>query len=370
MKQYFKQSAYWFKVISIGVVLGVGIQFAQAWTPPTLPAPDGNLGGPINTSIFDQVKLGGLGVGNFVATAVHVFNKVTSASTVATDSGNTLTTKDYVDARSGGGGGGTVVLEVNTPGAFTPASIWPSTVKVNFTNEVIDTLNAFDLGTDEIRLPAGTYLFDFYSHGCFFLSNNFNGADQLANSIEVNGVQKVASDILVSQLGYNCLAPNKSSVITIATGDVATMHIWHDETAAGVMDSRLVVTSLGGGGGGSGSCLGAVTRPAQNVVHGPAASDFFVTFWNGGNGAGDDYSYICTGPDETNVGKCYCTGLNNTGTCDGSGPGVLTINGRAIGFNSGSAMIKKGDYYHFQHLDPSGDGGATTAILTEFICGG
>ena len=68
MKQrYTAQIGYWLKVVALGVVLGFGIQFAQAWTNPSAPAPTGNLAGPINTGIIDQVKNAGLGlVGNLV----------------------------------------------------------------------------------------------------------------------------------------------------------------------------------------------------------------------------------------------------------------------------------------------------------------
>lgn len=67
MRRFLQNGLYWGRVISIGIILGIGIQFAEAWTNPTSPAPGGNLPGPINTGVFNQVKNAGLGLtGNLV----------------------------------------------------------------------------------------------------------------------------------------------------------------------------------------------------------------------------------------------------------------------------------------------------------------
>lgn len=58
--QTIKRSVYYFKIIALGVILGVSIQFAEAWTNPSAPAPAGNLAGPINTGVGAQVKQGAL----------------------------------------------------------------------------------------------------------------------------------------------------------------------------------------------------------------------------------------------------------------------------------------------------------------------
>ena len=55
-----QKSVYWLKVITLGIVLGVGIQFAQAWTNPTQTPPGGNVSGPITTSGTGQIKAGNL----------------------------------------------------------------------------------------------------------------------------------------------------------------------------------------------------------------------------------------------------------------------------------------------------------------------
>jgi hypothetical protein len=58
------------KVVILALVLSVGAQFAlAAWTAPTSAAPAGNVEAPVNTGVANQIKAGGLGVGNFVADA-------------------------------------------------------------------------------------------------------------------------------------------------------------------------------------------------------------------------------------------------------------------------------------------------------------
>lgn len=67
MHQLLRSSLYWGKVITLGIILGVGIQFAEAWTNPTASAPGGNVAGPLNTGIIDQIKSASLGLtGNLV----------------------------------------------------------------------------------------------------------------------------------------------------------------------------------------------------------------------------------------------------------------------------------------------------------------
>ncbi len=56
------KSVYWMKVISLGLILGFGIQFAKAWTPPTVAPPGGNVSGPLTNGIIPQYKTGMLGV--------------------------------------------------------------------------------------------------------------------------------------------------------------------------------------------------------------------------------------------------------------------------------------------------------------------
>jgi len=57
-----KRFTYWLEVAAIGIVLGLILQGARAWTEPSASPPGGNLGAPINTGNAGQVKQGPLGV--------------------------------------------------------------------------------------------------------------------------------------------------------------------------------------------------------------------------------------------------------------------------------------------------------------------
>jgi hypothetical protein len=61
---------YWSKVIVLGVVLGTGLQFADAWSEPGpgVVPPDGNVAGPITTSDVTQTKIGRLILSSDLAT--------------------------------------------------------------------------------------------------------------------------------------------------------------------------------------------------------------------------------------------------------------------------------------------------------------
>lgn len=85
--QRLKKITYWSSVVIVGAILGVSLQFAKAWTSPAgIPPDNGAVSGPLTTSAVDQTKAG----------------KLRSASTLNSDTGNTLVTKDYVDAAAGG----------------------------------------------------------------------------------------------------------------------------------------------------------------------------------------------------------------------------------------------------------------------------
>jgi hypothetical protein len=60
-KQSFSEKvSYWLKVVSLGMILGLGLQFAQAWTAPTQAPPAGNVAGPLTTGPIGQIKQGNL----------------------------------------------------------------------------------------------------------------------------------------------------------------------------------------------------------------------------------------------------------------------------------------------------------------------
>ncbi len=58
---------YWAQIIVVGLVVGIGIQFVQAWTGPSQSAPNGNVSGPLTTSGVQQTKTGDLILGNDLA---------------------------------------------------------------------------------------------------------------------------------------------------------------------------------------------------------------------------------------------------------------------------------------------------------------
>ena len=64
--QIFKKSSYWLSVVTLGIILGLSIQFAKAWTEPTDTPPDGNVEAPINVGDNIQYKAGTLGIGKIL----------------------------------------------------------------------------------------------------------------------------------------------------------------------------------------------------------------------------------------------------------------------------------------------------------------
>ena len=61
------KSVYWLKVISLGLLLGLGIQFTQAWTNPAAAPPGGNVSGPLTNGIAPQYKTGMLGINSTIS---------------------------------------------------------------------------------------------------------------------------------------------------------------------------------------------------------------------------------------------------------------------------------------------------------------
>jgi hypothetical protein len=57
---FLRKFSYWLRVVLLGTVLGLGLQFAQAWTVPIGAPPAGNISGPITTGSAPQIKTGNL----------------------------------------------------------------------------------------------------------------------------------------------------------------------------------------------------------------------------------------------------------------------------------------------------------------------
>lgn len=62
-----QQITYWLSIIIIGLSVGLGVQFVQAWQAPTLAPPAGNVLGPVTTGSNAQWKTGALGIGTTAA---------------------------------------------------------------------------------------------------------------------------------------------------------------------------------------------------------------------------------------------------------------------------------------------------------------
>jgi hypothetical protein len=88
-----KTLAYWASVATLGVVLGVSLQFVKAWTEPASAPPNGNIGAPINTGANTQRKTNGtLQVDNSI-----VAGNLTAAQKPAALAGKPVTGNVYVN---------------------------------------------------------------------------------------------------------------------------------------------------------------------------------------------------------------------------------------------------------------------------------
>jgi hypothetical protein len=67
MQSIFKNISSKVLIVTAAFVLTLGLNYLYAWTAPAANPPSGNVSGPINVSLTDQVKKGGLAVGVFTA---------------------------------------------------------------------------------------------------------------------------------------------------------------------------------------------------------------------------------------------------------------------------------------------------------------
>lgn len=74
LKKIFENAVWWSGVVMVGLILGLTIQFVKAWTEPTVAPPNGNVGAPVNTSLLDQAKAGGLGVLSLLTHGFQLYN--------------------------------------------------------------------------------------------------------------------------------------------------------------------------------------------------------------------------------------------------------------------------------------------------------
>ncbi len=103
-----KATLYILGGVTAGVIVSMGMQVALAtWNGPTGIPPSNNTNGPITDSPISQYKRGQLGVNTSIAPTLSglglsvggnmiIGGKIYSASTIDTDSGSTVVTKDYL----------------------------------------------------------------------------------------------------------------------------------------------------------------------------------------------------------------------------------------------------------------------------------
>ena len=109
LKKVFENAVWWSGVIMVGLVLGVSLQVVKAWTEPTEAPPGGNVGAPVNTSLLDQTKAGGLRVLSLFTHGLQLPDGATPGAvlTAKADPMNPLiSTGEAAWAAAEGGGGG------------------------------------------------------------------------------------------------------------------------------------------------------------------------------------------------------------------------------------------------------------------------
>lgn len=105
IKKIFESAVWWLGVVMVGLLLGLSLQFVRAWTEPTPPAPDGNVGAPVNTGIQTQSKTGLLGLlGGLLTPRINTPNDTPAAGEVLTSLDN-MGTIAWAQSQSAGGGG-------------------------------------------------------------------------------------------------------------------------------------------------------------------------------------------------------------------------------------------------------------------------
>lgn len=72
MKTALKKTSYWLSIAVVGVIVGISLQFAKAWTEPTVAPPNATIGAPITTGATIQTKAGNLGIGTTTVPAAFL----------------------------------------------------------------------------------------------------------------------------------------------------------------------------------------------------------------------------------------------------------------------------------------------------------
>jgi hypothetical protein len=149
-----------------GIVLAGSISVLNAaWTAPSgTPSEGNNAPAPLNVGPVGQIKDAGIalnatgvsasgllvlngdvGVGTLNPLArLDVAGKAVSESTADGDPGNTMVTKDYVDAQSGGGGNGYFYARTSSRTTSGTEMCASSGASCRCTGETVSTRNGYD----------------------------------------------------------------------------------------------------------------------------------------------------------------------------------------------------------------------------------
>lgn len=95
------------QVVTLGLIVGIGLQYAQAWQGPTQAPPNGNVAGPLTTSNISQTKTGPLILGGLAVTGAVAFTGIGGTNCgLETDALGNVT----CGVKGGGGGGVTSII--------------------------------------------------------------------------------------------------------------------------------------------------------------------------------------------------------------------------------------------------------------------
>lgn len=155
---------YWAQIIVVGLVVGIGIQVVQAWTGPSMSAPNGNVAGPLTTSGVQQTKSGNLILGNDLAVSRNAVlgSYVSTSNTLGLClSGVCHTT--WASVLSGVTGGGVTSItggsgiSVNQSTGNVTVSVNPSTLAAAlFGSATLHTCNLYDYEGSSKNCNIGT----------------------------------------------------------------------------------------------------------------------------------------------------------------------------------------------------------------------
>lgn len=155
-ERWFREIGYWSRVVVVGVVFGVSIQFASAaWMPRPADPATASVSGPLTTGVGDQVKAGGsisLGGGGSlysggVVAAPWLCIGADCRNSWPTGGGTEVDTLGSVVARGNSAGGNWIIVggvsDGNNGGYYLNPDYWSQLNLLNVNNR-IDTPFIYD----------------------------------------------------------------------------------------------------------------------------------------------------------------------------------------------------------------------------------